>query len=46
MTTSEVLNFTEKLIIDDGIERFEYHEYEAVNTSLNKTGEIRINIEQ
>ena len=46
MTTSEVLNFTEKPIIDDRIERFEYHDYEAVNTSLNKTGEIRINIEQ
>ena len=46
MTTSEVLNFTEKPIIDDGIERFEYHEYESVSTNLNKTGEIRINIEQ
>ena len=46
MSTSKVLNFTEKPIIDDGIERFEYHEYEAVSTSLNKNGEIRINIEQ
>ena len=46
MSTSEVLNFTEKPIIDDGIERFEYHEYEAVSTNLNKTGEIRITIEQ
>ena len=36
MTTSEVLNFTEKPIIDDGIKRFEYHEYEAVSTNLNR----------
>ena len=46
MSTSEVLNFTEKPIIDDGIERFEYHEYESVSTNLNKNGKIRINIEQ
>ena len=46
MSTSEVLNFTEKPIIDDGIERFEFHEYESVSTNLNKNSEIRINIEQ
>ena len=46
MSTFEVLNFTEKPIIDDVIERYEFHEYESVSTNLNKNGEIRINIEQ
>ena len=46
MSTSEVLSFTERPIIDDGIERFEFHEYESVSTNLNKNGEIRINTEQ
>ncbi|XP_065672058.1 uncharacterized protein LOC136089891 [Hydra vulgaris] len=47
MTTSEVLNFTEMPIVDNGIERFEFHEYEPVaRTNLNSAGKIRINIEQ
>ncbi|XP_065654587.1 uncharacterized protein LOC136081217 [Hydra vulgaris] len=47
MTTSEVLNFTEMPIVDNGIERFEFPEYEpAARTNLNNTREIRINIEQ
>ncbi|XP_065654943.1 uncharacterized protein LOC136081546 [Hydra vulgaris] len=47
MATSDVLNFTEIPTVDDGIERFEFHEYEPVaQTNLNNAGEIRINIEQ
>lgn len=47
MATSDVLNFTESPIVDEGIERFEFHEYEQVaRTNLNSAGEIRINIEQ
>jgi hypothetical protein len=47
MATSDVLNFTETPIIDEGIERYEFHEYEPVaRTNLNSAGEIRINIEQ
>ncbi|XP_065651238.1 uncharacterized protein LOC136079428 [Hydra vulgaris] len=47
MTTSEVLNFTEPSKIDNGIERYEEHEYKPINgTNLNSPGEIRINIEQ
>ncbi|XP_065675466.1 uncharacterized protein LOC136091686 [Hydra vulgaris] len=47
MTTSEVFDFTEMPIIDNGIERYEEHEYEPINgTNLNSPGEIRINIEQ
>ncbi|XP_065667981.1 uncharacterized protein LOC136088226 [Hydra vulgaris] len=37
----------EMLTVDNGIERFEFHEYEPVaRTNLNTTGEISINIEQ
>ena len=46
MANSDVLNFTEEIIVDEEIERFEFHEYEPVSTNLNKNGEIRINIEQ
>ena len=46
MAYSEVLNFTEEIIVDEEIERFEFHEYEPVNTNINTPGEIRINIEQ
>ena len=43
---SEILNFTESPLIDEGIEKYEYHEYEpAVGSNLNNTEEIRINIE-
>ncbi|XP_065662523.1 uncharacterized protein LOC136085163 [Hydra vulgaris] len=46
MTTSEILNFTEMLIVDNGVERFEFHEYEPVTgTNLNSPTEIRINVE-
>jgi len=42
----DVLNFTESPIIDEGIERYEFHEYEPVaRTNLNSAGEIRITIE-
>ncbi|XP_065662925.1 uncharacterized protein LOC136085538 [Hydra vulgaris] len=47
MATSDILNFTEIPNDDDGIERFEFYEYEPIaRTNLNSTGEIRINIEQ
>ncbi|XP_065645736.1 uncharacterized protein LOC136076191 [Hydra vulgaris] len=47
MTTSEVLNFTEMLCVDNGIEGNEFHEYEPANDqNLNSAGDIRINIEQ
>lgn len=47
MATSDILNFTELPIIDEGIERYELHEYEpAGRTNFNTPGEIRINIEQ
>ncbi|XP_065654869.1 uncharacterized protein LOC136081481 [Hydra vulgaris] len=47
MASSDVLNFTEIPTVDDGIERFEFHEYEPVaRTNLNSAGDIRIKIEQ
>ncbi|XP_065671719.1 uncharacterized protein LOC136089595 [Hydra vulgaris] len=46
MTTSEVLNFTEMPIVDNGIERFEFHEYEPNNGTNLNAGQITINIEQ
>lgn len=43
---SDILRFTDTPLTDDGIERYEWHEYEPVaRTSLNSAGEIRINIE-
>ncbi|XP_065651307.1 uncharacterized protein LOC136079498 [Hydra vulgaris] len=47
MATSDLLNFIEIPTVDDGIKRFEFHEYEPVaRTNLNNAGEIRINIVQ
>ncbi|XP_065671714.1 uncharacterized protein LOC136089590 [Hydra vulgaris] len=47
MATSDVLSFTKIPTVDDGIESFEFHEYEPVaRTILNSAGEIRIHIEQ
>ena len=46
MANSDVLNFTEEIIVDEEIDRFEFHEYEPVSTNLNNNGEIRITIEQ
>ena len=46
MAYSDILNFTEEIIVDEDIERFEFHEYEPVNKNLDTFGEIRINIEQ
>ena len=44
--SSEILNWTESPSIDESIEKYEFHEYEPVACpDLNKTGEIRINIE-
>lgn len=43
---SDILRFTEAPTTDEGIERYECHEYEPVSgTNLNTAGEIRINIE-
>ena len=47
MANSDVLNFTEEIIVEEEIERFEFHEYELVSTNINGSNvEIRINIEQ
>jgi len=44
--TSEILRFSEKPIVDEAIQEYEYHEYEPVaRTTLNSAGEININIE-
>src|SRR5688572_6985159 len=43
---SDILNITEASSVDEGIEKYEWHEYESVaRTNLNTAGEIRINIE-
>src|SRR5205809_1793625 len=43
---SEILNITEASSVDEGIEKYEFHEYEPVSrTNLNSAGEIRITIE-
>src|SRR5688572_20458213 len=43
---SDILNITEASSVDEGIEKYEWHEYESVaRTNLNLAGEIRINIE-
>ena len=34
MANSDILNFTEEIIVDEDIERFEFHEYEPVNKNL------------
>ena len=44
--TSEILRFSEKPVIDESIQEYEYHEYETqARTNLNSAGEININIE-
>src|SRR5688572_2779819 len=44
---SDILNITEASSVDEGIEKYEWHEYEpAARTNFNSAGEIRINIEQ
>jgi len=46
MTTSEIFNFTEKPVIDESIQEYEFHEYEPqARPNLNSAGEISINIE-
>ena len=46
MTSSEILNFAEKPIVDESIQEYEYYEYEPqARTNLNSTREISINIE-
>src|SRR6188768_1819730 len=43
---SDILNFTEVSSVDEGIEKYEWQEYEPVaRSSLNSAGEIRISIE-
>ena len=44
--TSEILRFSEKPVIDESIQEYEYHEYEPqAKTNLNSAGEINIKIE-
>jgi len=44
--TSEILRFSEKPVIDESIQEYEYHKYEPQSrTKLNSAGEININIE-
>jgi len=44
--SSEILRFTEKPLIDESIQEYEYHEYEPQTiTNLNSAGEIVVNIE-
>ena len=41
-----ILKFTETPLIDDGIEEYEYHEYDPITgTNRNNGGDIRISIE-
>ena len=43
---ADILKFTDTQIIDEGIEEYEYHEYEPITgTSLHNGGDIRIIIE-
>ena len=43
---SDILNITDIPLVDETIERYEFHEYEpTARTNLNTAGEIRINIE-
>ena len=40
---ADILQFTEAPIIDESIEKYEYHEYEPITgTSLNNGGDVRI----
>ena len=43
---SEIFKFTEKPLVDESIQEYEYHEYEPqARTNLHSAGEIVINIE-
>src|SRR6218665_3940467 len=43
---SDILKITDIPLVDETIERYEFHEYEPIaRTYLNTAGEIRINIE-
>jgi len=43
---SEILRFTEKPVIDESVQEYQFHEYEPqARTNLNSAGEIVINIE-
>src|SRR6218665_314148 len=43
---SDILKITDIPLVDETIERYEFHEYEpTARTNLNTAGEIRINIE-
>ena len=43
---ADILKFTDTPIIDESIEKYEYHEYEPITgTSLNNSGDVRISIE-
>ena len=45
--SSAILNITEQPIVDESIEKYEFHEYEPVaRSNLNSAGEIRIAIEK
>ena len=45
MATSEILNIIEAPILDESIEKFEFHEYEPVaGTTLNSAGGIFPNV--
>ena len=42
---SNIFDITDPIVIDNGIQRYEYHEYEPESgTELNKTGEIRMHV--
>ena len=43
---TDILKFTDTLIIDDSIEAYEYHEYKHITgINLNNGGHIRISID-
>ena len=43
---SEILRFTEKPVIDESVQEYQFHEYEPqAPTNLNSAGEIVVNIE-
>ena len=42
---ADILKFTATPIIGEGIEEYEYHEYDSITaTSLNNGGDIRISV--
>src|SRR5678815_2728823 len=44
---SDILNITEAIAVDEGIEKYQWHYYDPVSgANVNSAGEIRINIEQ